>query len=161
MAHERPLFSKNVQGLDDLDKRILKLLARDGRMPNAAIAEACGVAASTCLLRLRQLRERGVIRRYVADIDPAALGRPIQALVAIRLQPDARPRIPQFAEFLANLPGVLNVYFLAGANDFQVHISARDTHDLQDLVVNHLSNSPDVGLTETNLIFEHTTRPSL
>ena len=132
-----------------------EVLLADARIPNNALAERVGVAASTCLGRVRALRERGVIRGYHADVDPAALGRPIQAMIAVRLQTHARGHIPAFMAKIATLPEVLNVFFLGGANDFLVHIAATSTHNLRDFVVVNLSGNPDVALTETNLIFDH------
>jgi DNA-binding Lrp family transcriptional regulator len=140
---------------DDIDRRILRELAADGRLPNNALAARVGIAASTCLGRMRALRERGIIRGYHADVDPAALGRPIQAMIAVRLQSHARGHIPSFMAKIAELPEVLNVFFLGGANDFLVHIAATSTENLRDFVVINLSGNPDVALTETNLIFEH------
>jgi DNA-binding Lrp family transcriptional regulator len=149
--------SNNLRGteLDDVDRRILRVLAHDARVANNALADRVGIAASTCLGRVRSLRERGVIRGYHADIDPAALGRPIQAMIAVRLQSHARGHISEFAAGVAKLPEVLNVFFLAGAVDFYVHIAATSTENLRDFVVVNLSGNPDVALTETNLIFEH------
>ena len=141
--------------LDQVDRHIVRLLAEDARLPNNALAERVGVAPSTCLARVRALRERGVIRGYHADIDPAALGRPLQAMIAVRLQSHARGHISEFAARVAELPEVLNVFFLAGAVDFYVHIAAANTENLRDFVVVNLSGNPDVALTETNLIFEH------
>lgn len=141
--------------LDDVDRRILGHLAADARIPNNALAELVGIAASTCLSRVRALRESGVIRGYHADIDPAALGRPIQAMIAVRLQSHARGHIAAFTAKVAALPEVLNVFFLGGTDDFLVHIAATGTENLRDFVVVNLSGNPDVALTETNLIFEH------
>ena len=141
--------------LDEIDRRILRALADDARMPNNALASLVGVAASTCLGRVRALRERGAIRGYHADVDPAVLGRPLQAMVAVRLQAHARGHIPDFMAKIARLPEVLNVFFLGGADDFLVHIAASGTENLRDFVVVNLSGNPDVALTETNLIFEH------
>ena len=141
--------------VDDIDRRLLRALAADARMPNNALAARAGIAPSTCLGRVRSLVERGVIRGYHADIDPAALGRPIQAMVAVRLQAHARGHIPEFMAMIAALPEVLNVFFLGGADDFHVHIAATGTQNLRDFVVVNLSGNPDVALTETNLIFEH------
>jgi DNA-binding Lrp family transcriptional regulator len=141
--------------LDATDGRILRALADDARMPNNALAAMVGIAPSTCLGRVRGLRERGAIRGYHADIDPAALGRPLQAMVAVRLQSHARGHIPGFMAKIARLPEVINVFFLGGANDFLVHIAATSTENLRDFVVVNLSGNPDVALTETNLIFEH------
>ena len=146
-----------VAQLDDIDLAILKLLAMDGRMANSAVAEAVGIAPSTCLNRIRQLREQGVIRGFQADIDPAALGRQLQAVVAVRLQPGARSKIARFATYLAGLPGVLNVYVLAGTNDFAVHVAVRDSEALREFVFDNLSAVLDVAGTETSLVFQHLT----
>jgi DNA-binding Lrp family transcriptional regulator len=141
--------------VDDVDRRILAQLAADARIPNNALAEAVGIAPSTCLGRVRALRDSGVIRGYHADIDPAALGRPIQAMIAVRLQAHARGHMTEFVAKVTALPEVLNVFFLGGADDFLVHIAATGTENLRDFVVVNLSGNPDVALTETNLIFEH------
>ena len=141
--------------LDDVDRRILGVLSDEARIPNNALAEQVGIAPSTCLARVRALRENGVIRGYHADVDPAALGRPLQAMIAVRLQSHARGHMATFARRVADLPEVLNVFFLGGANDFLVHIAAVSTENLRDFVVENLSANPDVALTETNLIFEH------
>lgn len=141
--------------LDRTDHAILEHLARDARMPNNALAAAVGVAPSTCLGRVRALRERGVIRGFHADLDPAAVGRPIQAMISVRVQSHARAQIADFAEQIAAAPEVLDVFFLAGADDFLVHVAARDTDNLRQFVVVNLSGHPDVALTETNLIFQH------
>jgi DNA-binding Lrp family transcriptional regulator len=149
-----------VQGLDDVDVAILRVLARNARLPNNAIAAEVGIAPSTCLGRIRSLRERGVVRGYFADLDPAALGHPLQAMIAVRLQPHARAGIREFGHQVARLPEVLNVFFLAGADDFLVHVSAPSTEGLRTFVVVHLSGNLDVASTETNLIFEHLRSPA-
>jgi DNA-binding Lrp family transcriptional regulator len=141
--------------LDGVDRRIIAELSADARLPNNALAERAGVAPSTCLGRVRALRERGVIRGYHADVDPAALGRPLQAMIAVRLASGARGHLSGFAEKMAALPEVLDVYFLGGADDFLVHVATAGSEALRDFVVGHLSSDPDVALTETNLIFDH------
>lgn len=124
-------------------------------MANNAIARAVGIAPSTCLARTRSLQERGVLRGYYADLDPSALGRHLQAMIAVRLQPQARRYLRQFGRHVAQLPEVLNVFFLAGADDFLVHIAATSSDEIRNFVVLHLSGNSDVAGTETNLIFEH------
>ena len=141
--------------MDDTDRRLVALLAADARLPNNALAEAVGIAPSTCLGRVRSLRERGVIRGYHADVDPRALGRPLQAMISVRLQSHARGRINEFAATVVALPEVLNVFFMAGSIDFFVHIASSGTEALREFVVVNLSGNPDVALTETNLIFQH------
>ncbi|HVT68971.1 MAG TPA: Lrp/AsnC family transcriptional regulator [Trebonia sp.] len=140
--------------LDEVDRHIVRELARDARVPNNALAERVGIAPSTCLGRVRSLRERGVIRGYHADVDPAALGRPLQAMIAVRLQSHARSHLRGFVAEVAGLPEVLNVFFLAGKDDFLLHVSAASTSALRDFVET-LSSHGDVSYTETSLIFEH------
>ena len=140
--------------LDDIDRHIVRELARDARIANNALAERVGIAPSTCLGQVRSLRERGVIRGYHADVDPAALGRPLQAMIAVRLQSHARSRIRGFVAEVAGLPEVLNVFFLAGKDDFLLHVAAASTASLRDFVET-LSSNGDVSYTETSLIFEH------
>ncbi len=150
-------FGPNIvrPSIDEVDRLLLRELAADARLPNNALAQRAGIAPSTCLGRVRALRDAGVIRGYHADVDPAAIGRPIQAMISVRLQSHARGHIPDFMARIAELPEVLNVFFLGGADDFYVHIAATSTENLRDFVVVNLSGNSDVALTETNLIFEH------
>jgi DNA-binding Lrp family transcriptional regulator len=141
--------------LDELDHRLLQELAADARVPNNALAERLGIAPSTCSLRLRRLREVGAIRGFHADVAPEAIGLPIQAMVAVRVQPSARARIGELTGKLAALPGVINVYFLAGAVDFLVQVAAASPDDLRDFVTTQLSASREIAQTETSLVFEH------
>ncbi|MEV6322949.1 Lrp/AsnC family transcriptional regulator [Nocardia sp. NPDC051787] len=141
--------------LDDIDRILLDHLARDGRMTNNALAAAAGIAPSTCLGRVRALVQRGVIRGFHADIDPAALGRSLQAMIAVRLHAGARRQLAEFGERMSALDEVLNVYFIAGADDYLVHVATANTDELRTFVLNHLSAHPAVASTETILIFEH------
>lgn len=143
--------------LDAIDRHILQILSSDARIPNNALATRVGIAPSTCLGRVRRLEDLGVIQGYHAVLAPAALGKPLQAIVSVRLQAHARARIGAFAEQFATLPGVLNVYFLAGGTDFQIHVAASSADELRDFVVRSLNASKDVVTTETSLIFEHVT----
>ena len=149
-----PGFQGGPGELDDIDRQLVRELARDARIANNALAERVGIAPSTCLGRVRSLRERGVIRGYHADVDQAALGRPLQAMIAVRLQSHARSRIRGFVAEVAGLPEVLNVFFLAGKDDFLLHVAAGTTATLRDFVET-LSSNGDVSYTETSLIFEH------
>lgn len=153
-ASSRPKDVQPVE-LDDVDRQIVTALHADARMPNSALAELVGIAASTCHGRVRRLQELGVIRGFHADIDPAALGLGLQAMISVSLQSGARSRIRDFIAHMRRLPQVMDVYFLAGADDFILHVAARDTAHLRAFVVEHLNADADVAGTQTSLIFEH------
>lgn len=78
--------------LDAVDRELLRRLALDARAQNSSLAAAVGIAPSTCLMRVRRLQEAGVIVGFRAEVSPAALGRPLQALVSVRLHALARNR---------------------------------------------------------------------
>ncbi len=141
--------------LDDVDRRILTALHADARMSNSALADLVGIAASTCHGRVRRLQELGVIRGFYADIDPAAIGLTLQAMISVSLQSNARGKIRNFIAHIRSKPQVMDVYFLAGADDFILHVAARDTDDLRAFVVENLNADADVAGTQTSLIFEH------
>ena len=147
--------------IDEIDRRILKVLAVEARIPNNALADRVGIAPSTCLGRVRSLSERGVIKGFYADIAPEAVGHFLQAIIAVRLQVDARNEMHSFADRLAGMAEVRNVFFIAGGQDFLVHVVAHDTAELREFVVDNLSESPEVASTETNFIFEHIHIPRL
>ncbi|WP_232664108.1 Lrp/AsnC family transcriptional regulator [Pseudonocardia sp. TRM90224] len=151
----RALTPNDVR-LDPVDHAILRELRADARISNKDLADRVGVAQSTCLGRVRALRQAGVIRGYHADIDPRALGHDLQAMIAIRLQPHARGAMGDFVTALSARREVLEVYFVAGANDFLIHVATSSTDDLRYFVGEVLNRNPAIAGTETNLIFEHT-----
>ena len=114
-----------------MDRRILSLLHGDARITNNALAEAVGIAPSTCHGRVRRLVDLGVIRGFYTDIDPVAVGLPLQAMISVSLQSNARGKIRSFIQQIRARRQVMDVYFLAGADDFILHVAARDTEDLR------------------------------
>jgi DNA-binding Lrp family transcriptional regulator len=154
-APGRPSKDVRPVEIDDVDRRILTALHADARMSNSALAELVGIAPSTCHGRVRRLQELGVIRGFYADIDPAAIGLTLQAMISVSLQSNARGKIRNFIAHIRSRPQVMDVYFLAGADDFILHVAARDTDDLRAFVVENLNADADVAGTQTSLIFEH------
>ena len=112
--------------IDRSDIQILAALQSNARQTNRAIAEEVGLAQSTTLDRIRSLEERGVVTGYHADIDLTALGRPIQAIVTLRLRPKTGPVIDRAIEQLMALVETLGVFLVTGIDDVIVHLSVPD-----------------------------------
>ena len=155
-----PNFRPPVE-LDDVDRAILEALSADARIANNRLAERVGIAPSTCLARVRSLRNTGVLRGFHAEIDLASLGRPLQAMIAVRLAVHTREQIDAFTHAVRALPGVLSVFHVAGVNDYLVWVAARDAQDLREFVVDHLATHPAVAHAETSLIYEHARGPGI
>jgi len=141
--------------LDRVDRALLRALSVNARASGAALASEIGVAESTVSLRLRRLQQLGHIRGYRANIDLAALGASLQALIAVRLVRHAREQIDDFRNSAPHWPGVIGMFHVAGADDYLIHVAAVDASDLRDFVLQHLTEHPAVAHTETNLIFEY------
>ncbi|KDN82082.1 AsnC family transcriptional regulator [Kitasatospora cheerisanensis KCTC 2395] len=140
--------------LDETDRAIVRALLENARTANSALAELVGIAPSTCLARVRALRERGVIHGYHAEVDLPAVGLPLQAMISVRLRAHTREQNEGFRTTAPNLPGVLEVFHIAGADDYLLHVAVADPEALRSFVVDHLTTHPAVAQARTNLVFE-------
>ena len=140
--------------LDTTDRELLRLLQGDARMTNNELAHRVGIAPSTCHGRVRRLIDTGVIRGFFADVDPAAVGRPLRAMVAVSLQSDARGQIRRFVGEIAAHDEVIDVFFLAGTDDYLLHVATADTETLRQFV-EMLNGRREVAGTTTSLVFDH------
>ncbi|MEZ7995930.1 MAG: winged helix-turn-helix transcriptional regulator, partial [Aquiluna sp.] len=112
------LKSQNIRidsEVDEIDRSILSILGKNGRISNAELASQVGIAASTCLGRVRSLVQRKVIRSFAADIAPEALGLELQALISVSLRAGARANLASFMTAMREHPQVIQVFFLGGA----------------------------------------------
>ncbi len=137
-----------------MDHRILEALAADARLTNKALAARLGLAESTCAYRVRALRDAGVIQGTAMRLNLTALGFPLQAIVKVRLGSHSQEGVSQLYDDLMAVPGVIQAIHVAGADDFHLHVAVEDAEALRDLVLEHVTVSPVVRQTETQLIFE-------
>lgn len=141
--------------LDELDTAILRELQVDARRTNRDIAAAVGVAPTTALDRTRSLRERGVIRGATLDVDLAQIGRPVQALIAVRIRPPSRANIEGFRTWVAALPETVGVFVTSGTEDFLVHVAVPDNDHLYAFVIDRLTERAEVADVRTSVVYEH------
>jgi DNA-binding Lrp family transcriptional regulator len=144
-----------VRNLDRIDRQILRLLQNDARLTNKALAERVGLAPSTCLARVQRLVDTGVIAGFRADVSPAAVGLHLQAIVFVQFQTHDAKLVERFNRELLARDEVVQVFYLAGAQDLVVHVLARDTEHLRRVVAVNIASHPEVRHVETNLVFEH------
>lgn len=148
-AQRRPLVP-----LDEIDYGILRALRANGAITNKALARNLSLAESTCAHRVRLLRQRGVIRGTHVEIDPTMLGFPLQAMIRVRLTNHTAARVRELFDALSAIPSALQVFHVAGADDFLVHVAVADAEELRDVVLEHITVHPIVRGTETQLLFE-------
>jgi Lrp/AsnC family leucine-responsive transcriptional regulator len=115
-----------LPALDDLDRRILNALQIDASHTNAELAELVHVSAPTCLRRVKQLTEAGVIERQVAIVAPHKVGARLTAVVEISLDVQAAERMEQFERLAADEAAVLQCYRVAPGPDFVLVVQVTD-----------------------------------
>lgn len=141
--------------LDDLDAAILRELHADARRTNRDIAAAVGVAPTTALERIRALRTNGVIRGSRLEVDYAALGRPVHALIAVGIRPPSRDAIDAFRSWVISLPETLEVFVTSGTEDFLIHVAVPDNEHLYAFVIDKLTARTELADVRTSVVYEH------
>jgi len=151
------MFGKQKAGgvVDELDVALLRELQRDARRTNRDLAQTLAVSPSTALERTRALRDRGVILGARLDLDLAAIGRPVQALIAVRIRPPSREVIEGFRDWVRGLPETIGVFVVSGSEDFLVHIATADTDGLYSFVIDRLTQRREVADVRTSVVYEH------
>jgi len=139
--------------IDSVDKQILSIIQRDARIANAEIARQVSLAPSAVLERLRKLEERGVIRGFVAEIDPAHVGFGLLAFVFVRTNECGDGT----DELLAEIPEVLEVHDVAGEDSYLLKVRAENPEDLARLLREKLKALPNVLSTRTTVVL-HTVK---
>jgi len=140
---------------DSNDQAIVEALQSNARQTNRALAAHAGLAPSTTLNRVRELENRGIITGYHADVDLSALGRDLQALVFVRLQPKNDETVSRFVDHIWAMSETIAIHLISGTEDIVVHLAVSDTEALQRAVLNQISNFPGVVDERTSLVFQH------
>lgn len=141
--------------LDELDVAILRAIQANARQTNRELAASVGVAPSTSLERLRALRRRGVITGFTSQVNLAAIGRPVQALIAVRIRPPSRPVLESFREWVRTFPEVVGIFVTTGGDDFLLHMAVPSTGHLYDFVIDSLTERREVADVRTSIVYEH------
>jgi Lrp/AsnC family transcriptional regulator for asnA, asnC and gidA len=131
--------------LDDLDRRIMKLLRHDGRLSYAQIARTVGVSEPTVRKRVDRLVNGGAIIT-AARINPAPIGFPIDAMIGVRV---VRGRVKEVGRTLAAMENVAYVAFLAGSFDIMIEAFLPDTEGLFKFLNEDLEKIDGISGTET------------
>lgn len=135
--------------MDHIDRALLARLQQDATQSYAALGRAVGLSAGAAHERVRKLRERGVIRRTAAEVDPAAVGGGVLTYVTV----DSTSWMGDAAESFAELPEVLEAHVIAGTASLLVKVRTATTQQLQD-VLRRIHAIDGVSGTQTTVVLE-------
>nr|WP_160620788.1 Lrp/AsnC family transcriptional regulator [Mixta intestinalis] len=137
--------------MDELDFRILRELQKDGRIPNNVLAEKVGLSPSPCLRRVKQLEESGAIARYVAILNPVAMGLDMTVFVRVWLRSQDAETVDNFARKVSALPQVVECHLMVGDCDFLLRVVAADLNAYRQFQIDHLARISGVQSLKTEL----------
>lgn len=137
--------------LDDIDRRMIDELRRDGRMSAPALAEAIGIGRATAYSRLDRLVDTGVIGGFSARVDPAAVGLDVSALVLVNVHQGAWREL---RAQLSSLPGVEWLGVATGRFDFVLMVRADSLDHLRDVALRELQQIDGVRSAETVVLLD-------
>ncbi|MES2128038.1 MAG: Lrp/AsnC family transcriptional regulator [Pseudomonadota bacterium] len=137
--------------LDKTDRKILAILQADGRLSNQDVADQVSLSPSPCLRRIKRLEEAGVIRQYVALLDPAQIGLGLLAYVNVRLEKHhegggaRNSPHADFAQSVEGWPEVVACYAMTGEMDYLLRVHVEDMDHFSRFMMKTLLTHPAVA----------------
>jgi len=131
--------------LDDVDKRILELLSNDGRMSVKDLAQHVGLSAPSTSERIKRLEERGVIRGFTVEIDPASIGFTLQAIIRVRPLPG---KLHVVQQLIGAIPEISECDKVTGDDCFIARLHVRSIEELDTI----LDRIADKAETNTSIV---------
>lgn len=148
-----------MHSLDQLDRKIIRLLRKDGRMSNAKLAAEVGLSPSACLRRLHMLEHSGVIRGYTAIVEDADEDRAVIVIVQITLERQTEEFMRRFETAVRRCPEVRECYMLSGTSDYLLRVVAHDSADYDRIYKDVLSRLPGVLRIQSSFAIRSVVRP--
>lgn len=151
MVKSEQNYALGVEFMDQTDKRILQVLQVDGKLQNNELAQRIGLSASPCLRRVRQLEEDGIIRAYVALVDPAKVNLRLTVFARIWLKSQDPQTVNQFVESIREVPEVVECHLMAGDCDFFLRIVVADLDAYRQFQIHRLNKIPNIQSIKTEI----------
>lgn len=125
--------------LDEIDRRILRLLQQNARLSNAELAQKVGLSVSPVWRRVRALEDSGVITGYQALVDPGAVGLPVNVFVHVSLEKQVEAALETFEAAVRRRPEVMECYLMTGDADYLLRVVVPDLAEYERFVMDHLT----------------------
>ena len=148
-------MKREIETLDDADRRLLVAVQRDASASQAELAEAAGVSPSLVSRRLSRLKEAGALRAIVGLVDAESAGLSCGAIIRIRLKDHAAASVKQFRDLVTRMEEVTLCVMLTGEADYLLKLIARDLPHFQEIVQQKLLRCPAIAHLESSIILEY------
>ncbi len=138
--------------MDDVDKRIVSELQKDGKLKIKELAAMLNMTNSPVFERIKKLESEGIISGYNAQINPKKLGFKLIAYCSVTLENHHKETIEQFVKDVEDLPEILECYHIAGLFDYLLKIVVRDMEDYQIFVTQKLSILQNIARVQSSFV---------
>ncbi|WP_417769889.1 Lrp/AsnC family transcriptional regulator [Stappia sp.] len=139
--------------MDEIDRRILRELQKDGRLTNQELSERVGLSPSPCLRRVRNLEKSGVISGYAAIVDPQAYGLPVTVFLQVKLTPHTQETVTTFEKAVAGIEEIMDCYLLAGDRDYLLKVVVASLADYENFMRRRIHKIPCIASLESSFAF--------
>jgi Lrp/AsnC family transcriptional regulator, leucine-responsive regulatory protein len=135
---------------DAVDLAILEQLQTDSKITNAMLAQRVGISPASMIERVKKLEASGIIRGYVAILEPAEVEKSMSAIVSVTLREHGEQRLREFTGAIEVLPEVQAAWHTTGEEDFILRVIVTDMAQYEDFVVHRLSTIPNIARVRTS-----------
>ena len=142
------------QAIDLIDRKILAILAVEGRITFTELARRIGLSKSPCQARVHRLEAAGIIRGYRAILDPVSLKAAHIAFVQVKLTDTTEPALKAFSDAAVKVPEIEECHMIAGGFDYLLKVRTRDISAYRAILGETLSHLPNVAQTSTFVVME-------
>ena len=136
-------YSRHIV-LDAIDLRVLAELQRDGALTNVELARRIHLSPSPCLARVKALEAAGVIRQYVALVEPKAVGLGLSVFISISLKEQSKAALAAFEQRIAEHDEVMECYLMTGDSDYLIRVAVADIEALERFILEQLTPIPGI-----------------
>ena len=137
--------------LDPVDIRILNELQNDSSHSNVELAKRVHLSPSPCLMRVKALKDKGVIRNYVALADPKVLGLGLNVFISISLKEQSKEALAEFEKRISEHDEVMECYLMTGDSDYLIRVAVADMGALEKFILEQLT--PIAGIEKIRSSF--------
>ena len=137
--------------LDTIDIRILNELQNDSSLSNVELAKRVHLSPSPCLMRVKALKDKGVIRNYVALADPKVLGLGLNVFISISLKEQSKEALAEFEKRISEHDEVMECYLMTGDSDYLIRVAVSDMGALEKFILEQLT--PIAGIEKIRSSF--------
>jgi Lrp/AsnC family transcriptional regulator len=142
-------YRMKMARLDELDRKIVRILQKRGDISQAELAEKVGTSTASCWRRLKSLEQRGVLGPVVQLVDPKSIGRTMTVLSQIRLKSQDSGARERFQQFVLSQEEVTQCFSVSGEWDYQLQFVVEDMEEFENLLMQRFLNNPDVSASSS------------